>query len=65
MKACRARGLDELPRHSEICLRMPNWLGDNVIALPIIRANWPAGCDDNIAVPECLCALAGVAGRCR
>jgi ADP-heptose:LPS heptosyltransferase/lauroyl/myristoyl acyltransferase len=37
-EACALRKLKSLPRKTEICLRMANWLGDNVMALPIIRS---------------------------
>ena len=36
--ACVLRGLSQLPRNAEICIRMANWLGDNVMALPIVRS---------------------------
>lgn len=32
------RGLPELPRRTRIWIRMPNWLGDVVMALPLLRA---------------------------
>lgn len=33
-----ARGLAELPRRTRIFIRLPNWLGDVVMALPLLRA---------------------------
>mgnify|MGYP003638124540 CR=1 FL=1 len=33
-----ARGLDALPRRTRIYVRLPNWLGDVVMALPLLRA---------------------------
>ncbi len=33
-----ARGLDALPRRTRIWVRLPNWLGDVVVALPLLRA---------------------------
>ncbi|MDR0339954.1 MAG: hypothetical protein LBH53_00070 [Puniceicoccales bacterium] len=35
---CRLRGLESLPKKTEILVRMPNWLGDNVMVLPILRS---------------------------
>jgi heptosyltransferase II len=34
----RERGLPSVPRNTRIWIRMPNWLGDVVMALPLIRA---------------------------
>lgn len=34
----RARGLSALPRRTRIWVRLPNWLGDVVMALPLLRA---------------------------
>jgi len=34
----RDRGLHELPRNTRVWIRMPNWLGDAVMALPLVRA---------------------------
>ena len=34
----RARGLPALPRRTRIFVRLPNWLGDVVMALPLLRA---------------------------
>jgi ADP-heptose:LPS heptosyltransferase/lauroyl/myristoyl acyltransferase len=34
----RERGLPSLPRNTRVWIRMPNWLGDVVIAIPLIRA---------------------------
>jgi heptosyltransferase-2 len=34
----RARGLSELPRKTRIFVRLPNWLGDVVMALPLLKA---------------------------
>ena len=34
----RARGLDRLPRRTRVWVRLPNWLGDVVMALPFLRA---------------------------
>lgn len=34
----RARGLAGLPRRTRLWIRMPNWLGDVVMALPLLRA---------------------------
>jgi heptosyltransferase-2 len=33
-----ARGLSALPRRTRIFVRLPNWLGDVVMALPLLRA---------------------------
>ncbi len=33
-----ARGLSALPRRTRLWIRLPNWLGDVVIALPLLRA---------------------------
>ncbi|MEO6246647.1 MAG: glycosyltransferase family 9 protein, partial [Opitutaceae bacterium] len=33
-----ARGLSQLPRRTRIWIRLPNWLGDVVMALPLLRA---------------------------
>jgi ADP-heptose:LPS heptosyltransferase/lauroyl/myristoyl acyltransferase len=33
-----ARGLSQLPRKTRVWIRMPNWLGDVVMALPLLRA---------------------------
>ena len=33
-----ARGLTELPRRTRLWVRLPNWLGDVVMALPLLRA---------------------------
>lgn len=33
-----ARGATELPRKTRMWIRMPNWLGDVVMALPLLRA---------------------------
>ncbi|MBI5691732.1 MAG: hypothetical protein HZC55_16735 [Verrucomicrobia bacterium] len=33
-----ARGLPALPRRTRIWIRLPNWLGDVVMALPLLRA---------------------------
>jgi ADP-heptose:LPS heptosyltransferase/lauroyl/myristoyl acyltransferase len=33
-----ARGMTRLPRHTRIWVRLPNWLGDVVMALPLLRA---------------------------
>jgi heptosyltransferase-2 len=33
-----ARGLAALPRRTRIWIRLPNWLGDVVVALPLLRA---------------------------
>ncbi len=33
-----ARGLSALPRRTRIWIRLPNWLGDVVMALPLLRA---------------------------
>jgi ADP-heptose:LPS heptosyltransferase/lauroyl/myristoyl acyltransferase len=33
----RARGLSAMPRRTRIWVRMPNWLGDAVMAVPLIR----------------------------
>jgi heptosyltransferase-2 len=33
-----ARGLSELPRKTRIWVRMPNWLGDVAMALPLLRS---------------------------
>ncbi len=33
-----ARGLTTLPRRTRIWIRLPNWLGDVVMALPLLRA---------------------------
>ena len=34
----RARGLAVLPRRTRIWIRLPNWLGDVVMAVPLLRA---------------------------
>jgi ADP-heptose:LPS heptosyltransferase/lauroyl/myristoyl acyltransferase len=34
----RARGLSAMPRKTRIWVRMPNWLGDVVMAIPLLRA---------------------------
>ncbi len=34
----RARGLASLPRNTRVWIRMPNWLGDVAMALPLVRA---------------------------
>ena len=34
----RARGLAELPHRTRIWIRVPNWLGDVVMAVPLLRA---------------------------
>lgn len=34
----RARGWAELPRRTRLFVRLPNWLGDVVMALPLLRA---------------------------
>jgi ADP-heptose:LPS heptosyltransferase/lauroyl/myristoyl acyltransferase len=34
----RARGLAELPRRTRVWVRLPNWLGDVAMALPLLRA---------------------------
>jgi ADP-heptose:LPS heptosyltransferase/lauroyl/myristoyl acyltransferase len=34
----RARGLPSVPRKTRFWIRMPNWLGDVVMAVPLIRA---------------------------
>lgn len=33
-----ARGLAEMPRRTRVWIRLPNWLGDVVMALPLLRA---------------------------
>lgn len=33
-----ARGLPALPRRTRIRIRLPNWLGDVILALPLVRA---------------------------
>ncbi len=33
-----ARGLTQLPRKTRLWIRLPNWLGDVVMALPLLRA---------------------------
>ena len=35
---CAARGLAALPRRLRVWVRLPNWLGDIMIALPLLRA---------------------------
>ena len=35
---CAARGLAAPPRRTRIWIRLPNWLGDVVVALPLLRA---------------------------
>jgi len=32
------RGLDRMPRGTRVWIRLPNWLGDVVMALPLVRA---------------------------
>jgi ADP-heptose:LPS heptosyltransferase len=34
----RARGLGRMPRKTRVWVRMPNWLGDVAMALPLLRA---------------------------
>lgn len=34
----KARGLGELPRRTRVWVRLPNWLGDVVMAVPLLRA---------------------------
>jgi len=34
----RARGLSRMPRRTRVWIRMPNWLGDVAMALPLLRA---------------------------
>jgi len=34
----RARGLAAVPRNTRVWIRMPNWLGDVVMAVPLLRA---------------------------
>jgi heptosyltransferase II len=34
----RGRGLSRLPRNTRVWVRMPNWLGDVAMALPLLRA---------------------------
>jgi len=34
----RARGLPAIPRNTRVWVRMPNWLGDTVMAVPLLRA---------------------------
>lgn len=34
----RARGCERLPRKTRIFVRLPNWLGDVVVALPLLKA---------------------------
>jgi heptosyltransferase-2 len=34
----RARGLPSVPRNTRVWIRMPNWLGDVVMAVPLLRA---------------------------
>jgi len=34
----RARGLERLPRNTRVWIRLPNWLGDVVMAVPLLRA---------------------------
>ena len=34
----RARGLSRMPRNTRVWVRLPNWLGDVVMALPLLRA---------------------------
>lgn len=35
---CAVRALSTLPRRTRLWIRMPNWLGDVVMAIPLIRA---------------------------
>ncbi|MDR2664190.1 MAG: hypothetical protein LBB14_01510 [Puniceicoccales bacterium] len=35
---CRLRAMEELPKKTKILVRMPNWLGDNVMAIPTLRS---------------------------
>ncbi|GHB90024.1 glycosyltransferase family 9 protein [Cerasicoccus arenae] len=44
------RGWDGLPRNTRIWIRMPNWLGDVVMALPLIRAIQQARPDAQITL---------------
>jgi ADP-heptose:LPS heptosyltransferase/lauroyl/myristoyl acyltransferase len=34
----RGRGLPSIPRNTRVWIRMPNWLGDAVMAVPLLRA---------------------------
>lgn len=34
----RSRGLAQMPRNTRVWIRMPNWLGDIVMTLPLLRA---------------------------
>jgi lipopolysaccharide heptosyltransferase II len=34
----QARGLTQMPRRTRVWIRMPNWLGDVAMALPLLRA---------------------------
>jgi len=34
----KARGLDRMPRRTRVWVRLPNWLGDVAMALPLLRA---------------------------
>jgi ADP-heptose:LPS heptosyltransferase/lauroyl/myristoyl acyltransferase len=34
----RIRGLEKLPKNTRVWVRLPNWLGDVVMALPLLRA---------------------------
>ena len=34
----QARGLARVPRHTRVWVRLPNWLGDVAMALPLLRA---------------------------
>ena len=45
----RARGLAALPRRTRVWVRLPNWLGDVVMAVPLLRAlrRLPARCRDH------------------
>lgn len=65
---CVRRHWNELPRKTRIWIRMPNWLGDAVMALPLVRALRSSRPDAEItliAKPglQALLELSGLADR--
>lgn len=44
------RGWSDLPKHTQIWIRVPNWLGDVVMAAPLIRAIMPSRPDARLTL---------------